>query len=176
MLTGDQETMLTSLDQILKPSHPAMSETDVEMEVDKADPLIGLREVLESLSTNQERFLVAKLQGVSDAKAARKAGVSTTAVVKWKQNTLFKTAYEQVTEYPVEMSAKFTAFTLAKAMLKLADMLDSNKIAVQQYAIDTIIRVTGADNKTKKVEVQHEYSRSEVDRFIEATATESRQQ
>lgn len=61
-----------------------------------------------------------------------------------------------------------TSFGFAKAMLKLTEMLEDNRVAVRQYAIDRIIEMSGVNNKTKKSEVKVEITRGDIDRILDA--------
>ena len=121
---------------------------------------------MEGITNKQEAVLVAKLYGASDARAARSAGVKPTTVMQWKKNNpRFKALYDEVLRGPLEFVESQLQFTTAKAMDKIARMLDHPDPRVAMFAIDKIIAIQGLANHTKRQEITVN-NREEVDGII----------
>lgn len=121
---------------------------------------------MEGITDKQEAVLVAKLYGASDARAARSAGVKPSTVMYWKKNNpRFKELYDEVRLGPLEFAQSQLEFTTAKAMDKIARMLDHPDPRVAMFAIDKIIAISGIANHTKRQEITVN-NREEVDEVI----------
>ena len=68
---------------------PVLSETEIQ---------IKLRGLLDKLSPNQAEYLRVRQLCDSDAEAAKKVGIATTTVSRWKKNADFMTAYTITTQ------------------------------------------------------------------------------
>lgn len=133
----------------------------------QTNPLIGAAGLLEELSDSQQRFLVAKMYGGSDASAARAAGVNVHTMRKWKSNDPeFMQVYRMVTEMPVEMAAQVSAFGFAKAVDKIAQMMDSNDVKVVMWAIEKMLNIASVGKQRIEVTHKNEVSDNDVDRIL----------
>jgi hypothetical protein len=131
------------------------------------NPLIKLRDRLGNLRKTQERFLISKLHGASDAAAARNAGVAPQTAYEWKKNPEFRRIYDEVLDKPIEFIMESLQFTTARAMDKLSRLLEHPDLRYQMYAIDKIIQIGGLDNHTKKVEYTGRLKREDIDDIID---------
>lgn len=140
--------------------------TEVEQpelqELYQTNPLIGAGGLLDTLSDNQQRFLVAKMYGSSDAAAARAVGVNVHTMYGWKQNDPeFRQVYEMVVNQPLEMAAHVSAFGFAKAVDKIAKMMDSNDVKVVMWAIEKMLTIASVGKQ--RIEVTHKKERNDDD-------------
>jgi len=136
------------------------------------NPLIGAGGLLEGLSDNQQRFLVAKMYGITDAAAARAISINPQTVYQWKTNSDFKEVYTLVTEMPVEMAARASAFGFAKSIDKIAQMMDSQDVKVVMWAIEKMLSIAAVG----KVRVEHTHKKEladdDVDRILQRLEAE----
>ncbi len=130
-------------------------------------PLIRASHLLDMLKPKQEDFLVAKLYGMSDAGAMRAIDMAPQTAYHWKQDPGFKEAYDLVTENPVVMAAEVVAFGLAKAMNQLVNMLDHPSIAVQQFAIEKLVAISGIQKQRMEVTHKNDPSDGDIDRLLD---------
>ena len=129
-------------------------------------PLTKIHDKMEGITSKQEAVLVAKLYGATDAGAARTAGVRPTTVYNWKKtNPKFRELYNEVVSGPLEFARDQLEFTTAKALDKIARMLDHPDPRVAMFAIDKIIAISGVANHTKRQEITVN-NREEVDDVI----------
>lgn len=167
-----RRNMLEVLDDVLEQDIDSVQESSPF----SVNPLIGAKGLIENLSDNQQRFLTAKLWGMTDAAAARAIEMTPATVYGWKTNDEdFKLVYDAVTTNPILMALETTAFGLAKAIGRLTDMLDHPNVRVVQYAIDKLIQIGGLE-KTR-MEVTHRNDTGDIDAIvqrIEARRIESR--
>jgi len=131
------------------------------------NPLIRLRDRLGGLRKTQERFLISKLHGASDAAAARSAGVTPGTAYAWKKDSEFKRIYDEILEAPIEFVMESLQFTTARAMDKLSRLLEHPDLRYQMYAIDKVIQIGGLDNHTKRVEYTGRVKREDIDDIID---------
>lgn len=148
---------LISLKEVLDLQVKA-EETLPEEEMDllpvNPNPLIGLKERLNHLSSNQQKFLIAKLHGTSDAAACRAIGILPSNAYRWKaESPDFREAYDYVTQNPVIVASDATMYALNKALSRLFQMLDHPSMEVRRFAIEKIISISGIEKS--RVEVEH---------------------
>jgi len=134
----------------------------------QTNPLIGAGGLIEGLTDDQQRFLVAKMYGGTDVAAARASGVNEHTMRNWKgNNAQFREVYDMVVDMPVEMAARVSAFGFAKAIDKIVRMMDANDIKVQMWAIEKILGIANVGKQRIEVTHKKEVAEDDVDRILQ---------
>lgn len=132
----------------------------------QTNPLIGAGGLIENLSDDQQRFLVAKMFGSTDVGAARACNINENTMRSWKQqDPEFKEVYRLVTTQPIEMAAQVSAFGFAKAIDSIVRMMDSNDIKVVQWAIERMLSIASVGKQ--RIEVTHKEDKGVSDQDVD---------
>ena len=133
------------------------------------NPLIKESLSVDALSQNQQRFLVAKLHGMTDSDAARAIGLTPSSTYAWKKDPEYKKVYDGIVNDPLQFASEQITFATAKAVDRLISLLDHKSVAVVRYAIDKLVDLGGL-SKPHRMEVLHTdaTNREELDELTEA--------
>lgn len=127
----------------------------------ETNPLVGAGGLIDGLTDNQQAFLIAKMYGVTDAAAARQCGINEHTMRGWKQHDKeFMAVYEMVTQMPLEMAAKVSAFGFAKAIDKILRLMDAQDIKVVMWAIERMLSIASVGKQ--RIEVTHREEQGEL--------------
>lgn len=149
-----QDNPILALSQLKEEQSRAIQSEEVQNSLLTTNPLIGAGGLLDELNDHQQRLLIAKMYGGSDASAARAAKVNYSTLQGWKANDeAFKQVYKMVTEMPVQMASQVSAFAFAKAVDKIVTLMDAQNIAVQQWAIEKMLGIASVGKQ--RIEVTH---------------------
>lgn len=142
----------------------------------ETNPLIGAGGLLDELSDSQQKFLVAKMYGGSDASACRATGINYHTMRNWKDSDLaFQTVYKMVTEMPLEMAAKVSAFGFAKAIDRIVKMMDNPNDKMAAWAIEKMLQIaniTQANQMRQRNERMGGVDDNDVDRILKRIESE----